>query len=167
MNQKEQDIIDILVSEWKNERPSLDASAMQVVGRLIKIGKTLEKRAGNALKDSKIHYTDLDVLATIRRSGEPYKLTPKELMKSVLITSGAMTTLLDRLTKLELIFRENDEKDKRIKRACLTEKGKVVIDKAIEIRFKEATSSVEMLNESEFENAVFLLKKMLRHLDNN
>ena len=54
-------------------------------------------------KNLKIIYTDLDVLATIRRSGEPYQLSPKQLMKSVLITSGAMTALLDRLTKLELI----------------------------------------------------------------
>ena len=150
MHIDKEDIIDTLVKEWKKENPKLDASAMNVVGRIIKIGKILEKRAGAVLKDSKIHYTDLDVLATIRRSGKPYKLTPKELMKSVLITSGAMTTLLDRLTKLNLIYRENDEKDKRIKRACLTEKGKKTIDKAIKIRFKEADESIEKLKTVDF-----------------
>lgn len=159
------DIIDRLVTEWQIERPDLDANSMHVVGRLIKLGKTLEKRAGEALKDSKIHYTDLDVLATIKRSGKPYKLTPKELMKSVLITSGAMTTLLDRLTKLSLIYRESDEQDGRIKRACLTKKGEKVIDKAIEIRFKEATHSISVLSEDDIPTLTLILKKLMVSLN--
>ncbi len=159
------DIIDHLVSDWKRERPELDASAMQIVGRILKLGKILERRAGLALKENNIHYTDLDVLATIRRSGKPYQLTPKELMKSVLITSGAMTTLLDRLTKLDLIFRANDPKDGRIKLACLTNKGKGIIDKAIEIRFKEAKESVNVLNNAEHAQFSALLKKLLFSLD--
>lgn len=164
MTENKDDIIDNLVKEWKLEKPSLNAEAMHVVGRIIKLGKVLEKRAGNVLKESNIHYTDLDVLATIRRSGKPYQLTPKELMKSVLITSGAMTTLLDRLTKLDLIYRANDEKDGRIKKACLTEKGKRIIDKAIEIRFNEATESIEMFDESEKKVLGVLLKKMMLNL---
>lgn len=155
------DIIDVLISEWKRERPDIDASSMAVVGRLIKLGKALEKSAGKALQDSGIYYTDLDVLATLRRSGEPYELTPKELMQSVLITSGAMTALLDRLTKLKLIYRSPDEKDGRIKRACLTIKGKEVIDKAIEVRFKEADESISALNKQEKDQLAHLLKKLL------
>ncbi|MEO1487772.1 MAG: MarR family transcriptional regulator, partial [Bacteroidota bacterium] len=105
----EKDIIDTLISDWKTERPELDASAMSIVGRILSLGKILEKRASSALCDIGICYTDLDVLATLRRSGAPYALTPTELMQSVLITSGAMTALLDRLTKLELIYRAVDE----------------------------------------------------------
>jgi len=162
---KENDVIDVLVSEWKKERPDLDTSAMHIVGRILKLGKILEKRAGLVLSESGIYYTDLDVLATIRRSGTPYELTPKELMKSVLITSGAMTALLDRLTKLDLIYRAPDKKDGRIKRAGLTEKGKKVIDKAIEIRFNEAKEAVTILNKTEHTDLSTLLKKMLYSLD--
>jgi DNA-binding MarR family transcriptional regulator len=158
---KKKDIIDSLIKEWKNEKPNLDASAMNVVGRILKLGKILEKRAGQALKESDIHYTDLDVLATIRRSGKPYELTPKQLMESVLITSGAMTALLDRLTKLNLIYRAADEKDGRIKKACLTKKGIKIIDKAIKIRFKEASNSIKALTNSEAEQLSSLLKKLL------
>ena len=136
MSLEKNDIIDTLIKEWKQERPELDASAMEVVGRILKLGKLLEKRVGSALKESGIYYTDLDVLATLRRSGKPFELTPKELMKSVLITSGAMTALLDRLAKLNLIYRAPDPKDGRIKRAGLTKKGVKVIDQAIEKRFK-------------------------------
>lgn len=162
---KEKDVIDLLVAEWSNERPDLDVSSMEVVGRILKLGKILEKRAGIALSGNDIYYTDLDVLATIRRSGKPYELTPKELMKSVLITSGAMTALLERLTKLDLIYRAPDEKDGRIKRAGLTKKGKTVIDKAIEVRFLEAKDSIDILDKSEQKNLAKLLKKLLVSID--
>lgn len=162
-NQK--DLIDKLVLEWNLERPELNVEAMQVVGRIIKLGKILEKRAGNSLKATGIYYTDLDVLATLRRSGTPYELSPKQLMESVLITSGAMTALLNRLTKLELIYRVPDKKDGRILLAGLTDKGKKVIDEAIEIRFNEARKSIEVLNNLESKNLSSLLKKMLVSLD--
>ena len=161
-----EDLIDTLVTQWQQEQPSLDAAAMQVVGRVLKLGKVLEKRAGQALKESGIYYTDLDVLATLRRSGEPYELTPKELMRYVLITSGAMTALLDRLTKLKLIYRSTDPKDGRIKRAGLTEQGKVLIDKAITIRFQEAKDSVSGLSQKEQRILSDLLKKMLFTIEN-
>jgi len=157
------DIIDVLINEWKDQRPELDASAMGVVGRILKLGKVLEKRASLSLKDSGIHYTDLDVLATLRRSGKPYELTPKQLMQSVLITSGAMTALLDRLCKLGLIYRASDKKDGRIKKAGLTKKGIKIIDKTIEIRFKEANSNIAMLSIKEKKDLSRLLKKMLIH----
>ena len=160
-----EDLIDKLVLEWKNERPELDCESMHVVGRLLILGKVLEKRATIALKESGIHYTDLDVLATIRRSGHPYELSPKRLMESVLITSGAMTALLDRLTRLKLIYRAPDERDGRIKLAGLTKKGILVIDKAIEIRFAEAKEALKSLSEKEHIQLAALLKKLMTHLD--
>lgn len=165
MINKNSDIIDNLINDWKTERPDLDASSMAIVGRILKLGKVLEKRAGKSLQASGIHYTDLDVLATLRRSGEPYALTPKELMQSVIITSGAMTALLDRLVKLKLIYRAPDEKDGRIKRAVLTIKGVEIIDKAIAVRFKEATNSVSIFNNTEKDQLSGLLKKLSLFLD--
>lgn len=108
-----------------------------------------------------IHYTDLDVLATLRRSGSPFELSPKELMQSVLITSGAMTALLDRLTKLGLIYRSPDAMDGRVKKAGLTEKGKDIIDRAIKIRFNEAKDSIACLTKKEKEAFLPLLKKLM------
>ncbi len=162
---KEKDLIDSLISEWKEERPELDASAMEVIGRILKLSKILEKRASKALSIYNIHYTDLDVLATVRRSGKPYELTPSQLMKSVLITSGAMTALLNRLTKMALIYRSPDPKDGRIKLVGLTPKGIKLIDKAIETRFKEANDAVKSLTKTENRELSTLLKKLLKSLD--
>lgn len=158
------DLIDQLILDWKKQAPGLDTESMHIVGRLIILGKVLEKRASVALKDIGIYYTDLDVLATIRRSGEPYELSPKQLMKTVLITSGAMAALLERLAKLKLIYRAPDKVDGRIKLAGLTEKGIRIIDEAIKIRFKEASGSVDGLKSREQENLRVLLKKLLASL---
>jgi DNA-binding MarR family transcriptional regulator len=160
----EKDIIDVLISDWKKEKPELDLEAMHIVGRILKLNKILEKRTNKVLKDSAIHYTDLDVLATLRRSGEPYVLAPKQLMKSVLITSGAMTALLERLKKLELIYRAPDSKDGRIKFVGLTEKGLDIIDETIVIRFDEAKAVVQGLNKSDSKELGVLLKKLLKSL---
>ncbi|WP_298535306.1 MarR family transcriptional regulator [uncultured Algibacter sp.] len=163
---KNKDLLDSLVSDWKKERPDLDASAMLVIGRILKLSKILEKSTNKALSSNNIYYTDLDVLATLRRSGKPYELTPKQLMQSVLITSGAMTALLDRLLKLELIYRSPDPLDGRIKRAGLTKKGINVIDVAIETRFKNADESVKIFTKAEKLQLSNLLKKMILHFDN-
>lgn len=161
----EKDFIDQLIEDWGVERPDLDIEAMQVVGRIMKLGKIFENKASSALKYYGIYYTDLDVLATLRRTGSPYQLSPKQLMQSVVITSGAMTALLNRLTKLELIYRTSDAHDGRISMATLTEKGKELIDVAIEKRFIEATNSIEILATNEKSDLAKLLKKLLVELD--
>lgn len=162
---KETDLIDTLIYEWKQERPELDSSAMEIVGRILKLSKLLERRASEALSSYNIHYTDLDVLATIRRSGTPYELTPSQLMKSVLITSGAMTALLNRLEKLELIYRSTNSSDGRVKLVGLSLKGSKLIDEAIETRFIEASESIKILNKTESTALSSLLKKLLMSLD--
>jgi len=154
------DLIDSLQSDWKQERPELNTDGMQIVGRILILSKILERRAGLAIADFHICYTDLDVLATIRRSGKPYELTPSQLMKSVLISSGAMTALLNRLSKLELVYRASDSRDGRIKLVGLTKKGLKIIDRAIEQRMHEANESITVLNKPEREELSLLLKKL-------
>ncbi len=154
-----------LVSDWQRERPDLDPGAMHIVGRAIMLGKALERRANQALLPFCLIYTDLDVLATLRRSGKPYCLSPTELMESVLITSGSMTALLNRLTKLKLISRVSDENDGRIKKARLTTKGTALINKAIKERFEEATDAVQELSARDQEAMAAMLRTLLKTVE--
>jgi DNA-binding MarR family transcriptional regulator len=55
-------------------------------------------------------------LATLQRSGAPYRLSPTALRKSVLLTSGAMTACLNRLEQCGLISRNPDDGDRRSRR---------------------------------------------------
>lgn len=154
------DRIDRLLAEWQLERPELDASAMSVVGRLLSIGRLLEGRANAVLKPLGLHYTDLDVLATLRRGGPPYRRTPTELRDAVLITSGAMTACLDRLERNGLISRASDPDDRRSTAAVLSSKGRTLIDRAIEVRFQEAADALSDLSDRERSQLAALLRKL-------
>lgn len=155
-----EDRIDRLLAEWQAERPELDTAAMAVVGRLLSIGRQLEVRANAALKPLGLHYTDLDLLATLRRSGKPFRLTPTDLRASVLITSGAMTACLDRLEGNGLIARVANPDDRRSSAAELTAAGRRLIDKAIVVRFAEAADALAGLSENERARLAALLKKL-------
>jgi DNA-binding MarR family transcriptional regulator len=159
------DRIDRLMADWQVERPELDAAAMAVVGRLLSIGRILESRANVALKPLGLHYTDLDVLATLRRGGPPYRRTPTELRNSVLITSGAMTACLDRLERNELISRVADPQDRRSSAAELTVAGRALIDQAIVVRFAEAADALSGLSGDQRSQLAALLKTLGHSLE--
>jgi DNA-binding MarR family transcriptional regulator len=154
------DIVGHLLHDWRRERPDLDASAMAVVGRILHLANLLETRANAALKGARISYTELDVLATLRRSGAPFQLTPTALRRSVLLTSGAMTACLNRLEKIGLLRRIADSADRRSLIAALTAKGKALIDEAIAARFAEAEDAVAGLNQKERAALAGLLQKL-------
>lgn len=156
----EADKVEGLLADWRRERPELDVEAMAVVGRILSLGRRLEGRANRALKPMGLHYTDLDVLATLRRSGKPYRLTPTQLRASVLITSGAMTACLDRLERNGLVARLDNPDDRRSTSAGLTAAGIRLIDRAIATRFEEAGDAVAALTARERTTLAALLKKM-------
>lgn len=160
----DQDVVDQLLSDWHRERPELDASAMAVVGRILHLGRLLEAGASERLHSAGINYTDLDVLATLRRSGAPYRLTPTALRKSVLLTSGAMTACLNRLEARGLIVRDAGKEDRRSLAAELTDQGLRLIDGAIVMRFAQAEEAVSGLTPSERKTLARLLRKLRTRL---
>lgn len=159
------DVVDELLRQWRNERPDLDASAMTVVGRVLRLGKKLEARAKEALAAYGLSYTELDVLATLRRSGKPYTLRPGQLQRSVLLTSGAMTACLDRLEAAGLVVRAADPDDRRSLAAALTPAGRKRVDTAIAARFAEAAGAIEALTPAERRQLAALLRKLEAGLD--
>jgi DNA-binding MarR family transcriptional regulator len=158
------DVVDLLLKDWARERPDLDASAMAIVGRIIALGKQLENRANHVLVEFDLPYWGLDVLATLRRSGQPYRLSPSVLRRSMLISSGAMTNRLDRLESRELVRREPDPNDRRGSQIVLTTVGRRLIDRAIAARFEEAADAVAGLKRTEQAQLRTLLAKLTESL---
>lgn len=132
------DLIDQLITEWHKERPDIDTSGMAIVGRIIRLGQLMSASAAESLKTHGLAYTDFDILATLRRKGRNNTLTPTELSKAVLLTSGAMTTALDRLERASLIQRKRSETDRRSHSITLTGKGCELAEAAAEDRFRDA-----------------------------
>lgn len=155
------DRIDKLVNEWQAEEPDFDVTAMEIVGRVIVLGQFLEARANALLKPIGLSYTDFDVLATLKRSGRPYALTPTALRRSVLITSGAMTAALDRLEAGGLIVREPNPDDRRSLTARLTADGRRLTRKAARLRFADAAESIAQLSTADRTQLAALLRLLL------
>ena len=137
------DPIDLILKQWSNERPKLDSSGFAVVGRILLLGKLLESRVTQVL--APLSLSAFDVLATLRRQGAPFSLTPTQLCRATLLTSGAMTSRLDRLEKAKLVQRSPDPEDRRGVRVALTDQGLELVDRAIETRFEEALDAVSQL----------------------
>ncbi|MFO1007556.1 MAG: MarR family transcriptional regulator [Planctomycetaceae bacterium] len=157
----EHDILDSIISQWQSERPDLDASCLGIVGRILRLAGHLERRTNERMKEFDIAIWGFDVLGTLRRRGEPFSMTPTELMKSVMLSSGAMTNRIDRLEELGLIERVPDDRDRRSLKVCLTAKGRTVIDAASPIRFNEAWDALRHLSEREKASLATLLRKVL------
>jgi DNA-binding MarR family transcriptional regulator len=160
MKPAEADLVDQLIRDWKRERSDLDPAPMAVVGRILHLGRLLEARANQRLKETGVNYTDLDVLATLRRSGSPYRLTPTVLRQSALVTSGAMTACLDRLESLGLVAREPEGSDRRSIAVTLTRKGVALTDRLMVLRFDEARDAVSGLTAAERNTLAKLLRKL-------
>lgn len=155
------DLLDALREEWNHERPDLDPAAMGIVGRLVVLGEILKKRANEVLAPYGLGYTDLDTLATLRRSGPPFELRPSTLLKSVLIQSGSLTACLKRLENNDLVERVMIPEDHRGRAVRLTDRGRELIDQAIEVRFNDAETSVASLNTQERQVLENLLRRLL------
>jgi len=154
------ELIDRLRLEWNAEDPALDTSAMDIVGRIINLGNRWSGEANTAVKPFGLKYTEFDIIATLRRSGPPYELTPTQLCDSVLLTSGAMTTALNRVERLGLIEREESQIDKRVKIARLTKKGKDLARRAAKKRFELAAEQISDISQSDVRELTALLKKL-------
>ncbi|KAA3651008.1 MAG: MarR family transcriptional regulator [Proteobacteria bacterium] len=126
------DAIDTILAQWRRERPELDLAPMGVIGRLARCAALMQRELETAFSAFGIGRGEFDVLATLRRAGAPYCLSPTALFNSLMITSGTMTHRLQGLEARGWIVREPDPADARSKRVKLTPAGQALIDKAVE-----------------------------------
>jgi DNA-binding MarR family transcriptional regulator len=126
------DAVDRITAQWRSERPDLDSTPMEVVGRITRASALLQRELERVFAEHGLAGGDFDVLATLRRSGPPYRLTPGELSRSTMVTTGGMTKRLDRLESQRLIRREPDPSDRRGRLIALTDEGRALIDRAVE-----------------------------------
>ena len=108
-----EDDVDHIVAQWAHERPELQTEAMAVFGRVYRIARLVGDQQETVYARFGINRGDFDVLATLRRSGAPFCLSPKALTASLMLTSGGMTGRLDRLEKRGLVTRSPDPADRR------------------------------------------------------
>jgi DNA-binding MarR family transcriptional regulator len=126
------DEVDDLVAQWHGERPDLDVSPLQVLSRLSRLARHLDRARRAAFAAHGLEPWGFDVLSALRRQGPPYQLSPGALLHATLVTSGTMTNRIDRLADGGLVSRHRDPQDKRGVLVALTEQGRQVVDAALD-----------------------------------
>jgi DNA-binding MarR family transcriptional regulator len=125
------DEVDRLVAAWGRERPDLDVRPLEVLSRVTRLARHLDRARREAFTDHALEVWEFDVLAALRRAGPPYTLSPGQLLAQTLVTSGTMTNRIDRLESRRLAQRLPDPDDRRGVRVRLTAEGKERVDSAL------------------------------------
>jgi DNA-binding MarR family transcriptional regulator len=116
--------------QWERERPDLDVTPQGVFGRLHRLADRLREELEVEFRRHGLGEGEFDVLAALRRAGEPYELAPRELARHTMVTTGAATKRIDRLEAAGLVSRRVSTEDARGRVIALTAAGKRVIDEA-------------------------------------
>jgi DNA-binding MarR family transcriptional regulator len=155
------DSVDHIIQAWAVRDPRLDASPLEVAGRLLLCAVHLERAIVAALEPFGLSFGDFDVLNTLRRHGEDEGTKPRELAKSSLITSGAMTSRLDRLERAGLIERKPDPTDRRGVLVRLTERGERLAEESLHAVIAADEDFLEPLSRRQRHSVASALKQLL------
>lgn len=155
------DRVDSILAQWARERPDLDASPMGIIGRIWRLNRYTARAVETALATTGLSTWEFDVLATLRRSGEPFALSPGALIESLMITSGTMTNRLDHLERAGLVRRLPNPEDRRGLLIELTPEGRERIDRAVEIHVDNEHRLLQALSPAERAQLAGLLRRWL------
>ncbi len=126
------DAVERIINDWKSELPDVDASPMRIIARVARLETIIAPYLRAAFARDKLNVGLFDVLAALRRAGQPYRSTPTELARSTMLTTGGITGRIDKLEEAGLIEREPSGRDRRVTYVKLTPGGLAVVDRALE-----------------------------------
>jgi len=161
------DRVDEILAQWNRERPDLDVAPMGLVGRLRRISQHLSREMEKTFTAHGLNGATFDVLATLRRSGPPYALSPGDLLATMMVTSGTMTNRIDQLVKAGLVERIQNPKDGRSVIISLTDKGFAIVDAAVTAHVETQTRLTSGLSKEESATLNGLLSKFLTGFEEN
>lgn len=161
---RSRDHVGRILDQWAVERPDLDVSPMGVIGRVHRLWARLEAQLRPVFAAAGLGDGDFDVLATLRRSGAPYALTPGELASTAMVASGTVTKRVDRLERAGLVSRSVRVEDARGREVRLTPAGLRVVDEVVEQHVANEHRLLEGLTPAERRQLAGLLEKWARSL---
>jgi DNA-binding MarR family transcriptional regulator len=156
----ESDEVDRIVNAWLRERPDLDFSPLQVLSRVGRLSKHLDRARRSAFTRSDLESWEFDVLSALRRAGAPYRLSPKALLLQTLVSSGTMTNRIDRLVARGLVERGTDPNDGRGILVQMTPAGLDRVDAAIARLVDAEAGLLSSLSAADQERLASLLRKL-------
>jgi DNA-binding MarR family transcriptional regulator len=159
------DEVDRIVDAWEHERPDLDFTPLQVLSRVGRLARHLDRARRTAFAASALESWEFDVLSALRRAGAPYQLSPKALLLQTLVSSGTMTNRIDRLVQRELVERRTDPNDGRGILVVMTRLGQERVDIAISELLTAEAELLDALSPLDQERLAVLLRKLSLDFD--
>lgn len=159
------DEVDEIVERWRSERPDLDVAPLQVLSRVTRLARHLDRVRRAAFAAHGLETWEFDVLSALRRAGPPYQLSPGALLRATLVTSGTMTNRIDRLAAAGLVSRSRDPLDKRGVLVQLTDEGRRTVDAAMSDLLTREGGLLTALDATEQRELASLLRVLLAPFD--
>lgn len=160
-----EDKVDRVEAGWRRVRPDIDVGSVGIVTRIWRIGRHFDHARKERLDAFGTDRIILDVLAMLRRAGPPHRLTPGELQRAALITSGGMSQRLERLEAAGLISRTIHSEDRRKVQVELTQAGIELVDEVVGDLMVRETKLLDVLDDAEQQQLRGLLKKLLSRFE--
>jgi DNA-binding MarR family transcriptional regulator len=165
LSQPVSDEVDEIVARWQSERPDLDVRPLQVLSRVSRLARHLDRARRAAFAAHGLETWEFDVLSALRRQGPPYQLSPGALIRATLVTSGTMTNRIDRLAAAGLVSRRRDPQDKRGVLVQLTGDGLRTVDNAFAALLAGEEALLTGLDAGQQEQLAGLLRILLVPFD--
>lgn len=162
-----EDHVSTVLAQWAAERPDLDVSPMGIIGRVSRLALIIDKELSRVFEQFDLYRWSFDMLATLRRSGAPYRLSPGALLRSMMVTSGTMTNRIDRLEEKGLVRRVPDPEDRRGILVELTEQGRELVDIVLISHVANEERILKALSKEEQQTLATLLSKLLSSLEHD
>ncbi len=162
---QQRDEVDDLVAAWRRERPDLDVAPLEVLSRITRLARHLDRARGQAFSRHGLEGWEFDVLAALRRAGDPYRLSPGKLLQQTLVTSGTMTNRIDRLAARGLVERHPSLDDRRSVMVQLTDAGATKVDAALIDLLAHERAILTDLSTEDAGTLAGLLRRMLTRFD--
>lgn len=157
----EPDRVDRIQAQWRRERPDLDVSPQGVIGRLHRLADRLRDELTVVYAEFGLGEGEFDILAALRRAGDPFELAPGELARHTMVTSGAVSKRLDRLEAAGLVLRRGSASDGRGRIVALTDAGRRTIDDAFTAHMRNEARLLEVLEPARRRELETLLRAWL------
>lgn len=159
------DAVDDLIAQWTRERPDLDLGPMATFGRLGRLVAHTTRAIEGVFTARGLTLGEFDVLAALRRTGEPYVMRPTELARTLMLSPAGMTNRLDRLESAGLVERTNDPDDRRSQLVVLTDAGRATIDDAVVDHVANEARLLDPLTKTERAALDRALRSLLRQFE--
>lgn len=159
------DAVDGMLEQWRRERPDLDVTPMGTIGRLGRLSALVTRQIAATFDRHGLQIGEFDVLAALRRGGEPFEQTPTRLASALMLSPAGVTNRLDRLEAAGLVARRPDPDDRRSSIVVLTDEGRSLVDAAVTDHVATEAAVLAALSDADRRTLDDALRRLLAGLE--